>query len=231
MHENGKRQSISLSMAWKKYLRRLFISSMLLLGLFSWLAWWSNDQVENSGKSFIFTTTESMPKSKVGLLLGTSKNAKGGRRNLFFSYRIEAAAELFRTGKVDYLLVSGDNRKVEYNEPKEMRLALIAAGVPDSAIVSDYAGFRTFDSVVRAKEVFGQTSFTIISQEFHLERALFIASHFGIPAIGYQAKGVPVGYAIKTEIREYFARIKAVLDVFILRTSPKFLGEPVKIGA
>ena len=210
MHENGKRQSISLSMAWKKYLRRLFISSMLLFGLFSWLAWWSNDQVENSGKSLIFTTTESMPRSKVGLLLGTSKNAKGGRRNLFFSYRIDAAAELFRTGKVDYLLVS--------------------AGVPDSAIVSDYAGFRTFDSVVRAKEVFGQTSFTIISQEFHLERALFIASHFGIPAIGYQAKGVPVGYAIKTEIREYFARIKAVLDVFILRTSPRFLGEPVKIG-
>lgn len=200
------------------------------LACFSVLAWWSNEQVRLSGESMIFTTTESMPRSKVGLLLGTSKYAKGRRPNLFFKYRIEAAAELYRTGKVDYLLVSGDNRKVEYNEPKEMRLALIAAGVPDSAIVSDYAGFRTFDSVIRARDVFGQASFTIISQSFHLERALFIARQFGIPAVGYEAPGVPQGYAIKTEIREYFARIKAILDVYILRTQPKFLGEPVKIG-
>jgi SanA protein len=218
-------------MPWRKLLRQLFISSMIILGLFSWLAWWSNEQVKESGESMIFTNTESMPKSKVGLLLGTSKYTKGGRRNLFFAHRIEAAAELHRTGKVDYLLVSGDNRKAEYNEPKEMRLALITAGVPDSAIVSDYAGFRTFDSVVRAKEVFGQSSFTIISQQFHLERALFIAKQSEIPAIGYQAQGVPAGYAIKTEIREYFARIKAILDVFILSTSPKFLGDPVKIGS
>jgi SanA protein len=217
-------------MPWKKILRNLFISSMIIFGLFSWLAWWSNEQVTKSGESMIFTNTESMPKSKVGLLLGTSKYTKGGRRNLFFAHRIEAAADLYRTGKIDYLLVSGDNRKVEYNEPKEMRLALIAAGVPDSAIVSDYAGFRTFDSVVRAKEVFGQASITIISQQFHLERALFIAKQWDIPAIGYQAQGVPAGYAIKTEIREYFARIKAILDVFILGTSPKFLGDPVKIG-
>ena len=91
------------------------------------------------------------------------------------------------------------------------------------------AGFRTLDSVVRCKEIFSQNDVIIVSQEFHNQRALFISDSHGISAVGFNAQGVPHGYALKTEIREYFARAAAVLDVYFLKTQPKFLGEKVEI--
>jgi SanA protein len=106
----------------------------------------------------------------------------------------------------------------------------LARGVPDSVIILDYAGLRTFDSVIRCYKVFGQRSFTIISQEFHLERALFVAQHAGLDAIGFEAMSVDENKSISTSIREYFARFKAVLDVYVLGTKPKFLGDPISIG-
>jgi SanA protein len=111
-----------------------------------------------------------------------------------------------------------------------MRRALIARGVPDSMIILDYAGIRTFDSVIRCNKVFGQSSFTIISQEFHLERALFIAQHFGLNVIGFEAQAVDEKRSVSTMIREFFARFKAVLDVYVLGTKPRFLGDPIQIG-
>lgn len=117
-----------------------------------------------------------------------------------------------------------------YNEPECMRRSLVALGVPDSIIYSDYAGFRTFDSMVRCKEVFGQDSVTVISQHWHNERALYIAQHAGLDAIAFNALDVQVKHAyLKNHIRELLAKVKVVMDV-TFHKQPKFLGEPVKVG-
>lgn len=188
----------------------------------------SNTWVKNSTTKFCYSDVKSIPENKVGLLLGTSKTARGGA-NLFFKYRIEAAATLFKEGKIKHIIVSGDNHIANYNEPLEMKNELMNLGVPDSCITLDYAGFRTLDSVVRCEKVFGQTQFTIISQPFHNERALFIANKSGLNCIAFNAKDVPNKYSIKTSIREYFARAKCVLDIYLLHTEPKFLGEKIKV--
>ena len=125
--------------------------------------------------------------------------------------------------------MSGDNRKVDYNEPEEMRQALIEQGIPEEIIFLDYAGFRTYDSVIRAKEVFGQTSLLFVSQKFHNERAIFIAKKKGVDAIGYNAEDVRFHYGFITYVREWFARCKVFLDL-LFGKKPHFLGEPVDIG-
>ena len=144
---------------------------------------------------------------------------------MYFKYRINPAVELYRAGKIKHIIVSGDNSLKEYNEPKQMQQALIQKGVPESAITLDYAGFRTLDSVVRGKKVFGQQKFIIISQKFHIERALFIAHKYGIDAIGFAALDPPEKYSIKTKVREVFAKTKAVIDLYIINKKPKFLGK------
>lgn len=207
-----------------KWVSFLLVSCVLLLII-------SNYRINTSTRSQLFTDVEKIPSRKIGLVLGASKNTVRGTNNMYFTYRIQAAFALFKAKKVQYLLLSGDNHIKGYDEPSDMREALMALGVPDSCIVLDYAGFRTLDSVVRCREVFGEDSITIISQEFHNQRALFIANKNGIHAIGFNAKEVNKNYSLKTRIREYFARVKCVLDIYVLHTSPKFLGEKIKIGA
>lgn len=182
-------------------------------------------------KSQIYSDITIVPENKVGLVLGTSKYFTNGTGNLFFKYRIVAAAELFKANKIKHIIVSGDNHILEYNEAADMKKALLAEGIPDSCITLDYAGFRTLDSVVRCKKVFGQDKFTIISQEFHNQRAIFISNHFDIEAVGFNAQAVPEELSITTVLREYLAKFKAVLDIYLLHGEPKFLGEPVKINA
>lgn len=189
-----------------------------------------NYWIVHSTHSQIYTTKEQVPARKVALVLGASKLSKRGTANMYFTYRMLAAYELYKTKKAQYLLLSGDNHIKGYDEPSDMRDALIAMGVPDSCIVLDYAGFRTLDSVVRCKDVFGEDSIIIVSQEFHNQRALFIANKNGINAVAYNAQEVSKNYSFKTKLREYFARVKCVLDIYILNTSPKFLGEKIKIG-
>ncbi len=188
-----------------------------------------NFWIERSTRKQVFNTITEIPVNKVGLVLGTSKYTKNGYQNPYFYYRIAAAARLFHAGKVKHLIVSGDNRFKSYNEPKQMQAALIEKGVPESAITLDYAGFRTLDSVVRCKEVFGQQQYTIISQEFHNQRALFIANNKAITAIAFNAKDIDIRLGLKTMIREYLARCKAVLDIIILNKQPKFLGKKERI--
>jgi SanA protein len=158
------------------------------------------------------------------VLLGTSEKQGNGNSNPFFEKRIVAAAALYKAGKIRHILVSGDNRRKNYDEPTDMQHALLAAGVPQTAITLDYAGFRTLDSVVRAKSIFGLSQFTIISQRFHDQRALLICRHYEIDAIGFCAEDIALRYGLKTQIREAFARVKAVLDLYVLNTRPKFLG-------
>ncbi len=188
-----------------------------------------NVYVARAGSGRLYRNVEQTPRRDVGLLLGTSERQGNGGANPFFQYRIAAAVELYKAGRVRHLLVSGDNRVKNYDEPAAMKKALLAAGVPASALTLDDAGFRTLDSVVRAKKVFGLAEFTIISQQFHDERALLIARHYGIDAIGFCAQDVSISFAPKTFAREIFARVKVVLDLYVLRTKPKFLGPPIKI--
>ena len=170
-----------------------------------------------------------IPKNRVALVLGTGKRTGRGNINLYFKYRMEAAAKLYHAGKVQHLLLSGDNHTKGYDEPTEMRDYLIGLGVPASAITLDYAGFRTLDSVVRARKILGQTELTVVSQRFHNERALFLCKQNGIEAVAFNAKDVPRAYHRYGPVREALARTKAVLDVYVLGTDPEFLGEPVKI--
>lgn len=152
-----------------------------------------------------------------------------GRANLFFVKRIEAAATAFHAGKVTHLLVSGDNRTHTYNEPEAMKAALIERGVPPWAITCDYAGLTTLDSVVRAREVFGQDRLTVISQPFHNRRAIFLARHRGIDMIGFNAADVTGRNSARTRAREVLSRVRAVCDSLVWQRQPRHLGEPVPL--
>jgi len=186
----------------------------------------SNLWIIKSTQKSIYDTVSTTPNgNKIAMILGTSRYTARGYTNLFFKYRIDAATKLYHQGKIKHIIVSGDNSLKSYNEPKEMLKALMKRGIPESAITLDYAGFRTLDSVVRCKKVFGQNKFIIISQRFHVERALFIASRYDIDAVGFAAQDPPGNYSTKTKVREYFAKTKAVIDLYILHTKPKFLGK------
>ncbi len=214
----------------KKFAKILLACLCLLLASAAALLGYSEWTVSDA-RHYTYDDVDAVPYNRVALVLGTSKYLIGGSPNHYFKYRIKAAAELYNNGKVDYILVSGDNATVQYNEPRQMRRALIQAGIPASAIYSDYAGFRTLDSIVRAKEVFGQARFTVVSQAFHNERAIFIARHFGIEAIGFNALDPSAYQGIRTRVREVFARLMGLLDLYVLDKGPKFLGEPIVIGA
>lgn len=188
----------------------------------------ANSVVESESEGKTYSSIESIPKHRVGLLLGTAKYLRKGGVNPYFQYRIQAAVQLFESGKIDFLLVSGDNSHKSYNEPMVFKKELMKNGIPESCIFLDFAGFSTLDSVVRAKEVFGQDSFIVISQEFHNERALYLAGHHGIQAIGFNATDLAASLGLKVQIREYFARSKAVIDILLDR-QPKFLGDPITI--
>lgn len=177
-----------------------------------------------------FVNAGNVPYNKVGLVLGTSPKMPSGRPNFFFTSRIDAAARLYKAGKVSFLLVSGDNGTKEYDEPTCMKEALMAAGVPEEAIVLDYAGFRTLDSVVRAQKVFGQSSITVVSHRFHNERAICIAEHYGMEAVGFCAKSPALTRRslMTTLVRESGSRVKMYLD-FIVGRQPKYLGEKIEI--
>jgi len=188
------------------------------------------DSYINSYKSYSTNNIEDLPDHKVGLVLGTSKYTSFGTVNLFYKYRLESTIELYRNGVIKKVLVSGDNGTESYNEPRMFYQDLVAAGIPAKDIVLDYAGFRTLDSVVRAKKIFNQERLIIISQQFHNERALFLARKNGINAIAYNAKSVNFSFSPKTFLREKLARVKAVLDYYVLNTQPKFLGEKIIIS-
>ncbi|WP_395750456.1 vancomycin high temperature exclusion protein [Prosthecobacter sp.] len=187
--------------------------------------WW----VAKRSEGRCFGDARTTPDAPVAVVLGTAAHVAGGWNNYFFKYRMEAAAALYKAGKVKALIVSGDNGTHSYDEPTDMKLALIKLGVPEGKIVCDYAGFRTLDSVVRAREVFGQQRVIFVSQRFHNARAIYLARAFGIEAYGLNAKDVPLKLSVKTFLREKLACVKAVLDVNLLGTQPKFLGEKVAV--
>lgn len=205
---------------------RIFI--LLSVAVVLALTFMSDFTVNRSTSKFVFDDIDHVKSAKVGLLLGTIRNLKNGAKNEFFFNRTDAAASLYQAGKIRNILISGDNSTTGYNEPADMKAELIQNGVPDSVIYLDYAGFRTLDAVIRARDIFGQNSFIVISQKFHNERAVYLARKSGIEAYGYNAKEVTKYKGFRTKLREFFARDKMFLDLFF-GVKPKFAGEKITI--
>lgn len=212
----------------KNRLKKTFLYGVILCILCLLFTFFANYKIEKSTENFVTDQLGHLPKTKVAVVLGTAPNLVNGYQNYYFTYRIEAAAKLYKSGKVSHFIVSGDHGRKNYNEPEAMKLALIKNGIPENVIYLDYAGFRTLDSMIRANEIFGQKEFIVVSQEFHNQRAVYIARQNGINAYGYNAKDVNKHAGLKTNIREYFARAKVFIDSFF-GVEPKFLGEKIEV--
>ena len=181
---------------------------------------WQDRYVSERTAGRIFVDTADVPHRPVALLLGTSKHVNG-RGNLFYRYCLQAAARLFLDGKVQAILVSRDNSRKAYNEPEDFRRDLVDLGVPND--------FITLDSIVRARKVFGLDSVIVVSQRFHCDRALYLADKVGLDVDGYAARDVGGRQGHKVRCREALSRAKAFLDLHVLGTQPRFLGEPVPV--
>ncbi|MEP6669939.1 MAG: ElyC/SanA/YdcF family protein [Chthoniobacter sp.] len=211
--------------------RRTFWLGLLLLAVLvpGFIAG-ANFWVLHSARRAIFTDSAQLPKNDVCLVLGTSRyNGDGISDNTFFLGRMNAAARLYHESKVRHLLVSGDNGHAGYDEPTWMRDALIQRGVPRDAITLDYAGFRTLDSMARAKAVFGLRRFTIVTDDFHMARSIFLARSYGLEVVGCPSEPVAYWWSKKVRTRELASRTVACLEVYLLHTKPRFYGAPVKI--
>ena len=183
----------------------------------------ADSRVESCAAGRVYTSIDDIPAGEYGLLLGTTRLIKGKYRNDYFYKRVRAAAELYRAGKIRKIIVSGDNGRTEYNETGDMKKELVQSGIPPEDVLMDYAGFRTLDSVVRARNLYGATKLTVISQEFHCERAVYLAERNGIDALGFAAEDSGVQSArVRLALRESLARVLAVLDAEILKTKPHF---------
>lgn len=199
------------------------ITAVLLLTL-------SNRWVINSTDAYVYTDWALMPDNDAAVVLGTSPYVATGKSSPQFHGRMRAAVELYRLGKIRHIIVSGANPDSTYNEPRAMWRELVKAGIPEKDVTMDFAGFRTLDSVVRAQAIFGLERMTIITQKYHAYRAVFIARKLGISAVAYVAPAAADGrLGLRHPPREVLARLRAVLDVVLLDTAPKFLGQPEHI--
>ena len=192
-------------------------------------AWTAQRRLEALATSFVTSDASRLPSVDVALVLGAAPIGPEGGPNRYFEYRLDAAAALWRAGKVRYLLVSGDRRPPGYDEPSAMRAGLVACGVPAERIYRDFAGVRTRDSILRAADVFGQKRLIVVSQPFHLARAIFLARQEGMEAWGFAARDVDRPYSILTTLRRYPSALRAYYDVWF-DTPPRHAGKPVAIG-
>ena len=203
--------------------RRLLLAFAVLAFLGAAVLFAADRSVGNRAAGRVYRDVSSIPAREYGLLPGTSRLVHGKYLNTYFFNRIHAAVELYKAGKIRKIIVSGDNGRADYNETGDMARELVAEGVAPEDVLSDYAGFRTLDSVVRARNLFGATEITVISQRFHCERAIYLASEHGIDAVGFEADEIaPRAVRVKLAVREAFARVLAVLDAKILKTKPHF---------
>ena len=175
---------------------------------------------------------EDVPEKPVAIIFGAQVN-RSGRPSAMLADRVQMGVELYETGKVKALLLTGDNSTVNYNEPEAMRQYALELGVPDAALVLDYAGFRTYDSCYRARDIFQVDQAILVTQAFHLDRALLTCNGLGIVAVGVAADVLrPTGYArsslLRSMVREIPSTTFAVVDLLSGRL-PMYLGDPLPI--
>ena len=188
-----------------------------------------NVWVELRASGRITAEAAAVPEAPVALVMGTSRLAPSGRINRHWQGRMDAAAALYKAGKVKHVIVSGDNRTADYNEPRDMRDALVERGVPTAAVTMDFAGLRTLDSVIRAGEIFGVKRCVIVTDDFHLPRALWLADRHGLETTGFCGPPLPWELSGKSRVREWLARVKAAGEEWILNRGAKHYGERVKL--
>jgi SanA protein len=215
---------ISLKSFFRPVSRRLRIALSVTLVVGIAFVLFANLRIISAHRDRLYSDVSQIPARETGLVLGANRVLGDGRPNLHFVSRMDATAELYRAGKIKRVIVSGDNGRRDYDEPSMMKEALVARGVPASAIICDYAGFRTLDSVVRAHTVFGLKECIIITQRYHNTRALEIAGATGLDALGFCAKDVIFRHSVRTELREVASRTVAVLDLYVWHRHPRFSG-------
>jgi SanA protein len=207
---------------------RLILFALFLVGAVALagvlLAWLAERRLGGLADARMSGDASRLPDVDVALVLGTAPIGPEGGPNVYFVRRLDAAAALWKAGKVKYLIVSGSDV-----EPDAMRDGLIARGVPAAAIYRDPAGDRTWDSVLRARDVFGQKRLIIVSQRFHLSRALFLANHAGIEAWGFEARDVDSPYSVFTELRRFPSALRAFFDVWTEAPPPQ-AAPSVRVG-
>lgn len=203
------------------------IFRLLLSGIFAVILFFAgcNAWVIMSTSHRVFSDIEEVPATDVALVLGTSKRFANGQPNTYFEHRMDAAARLYKKGKIKHLLLSGDNRTPYYNEPEDMKNALLRRGVPEKAFSSDKAGLRTLDSVVRSNKIFGSREILVVTQRFHTYRAVFIGQHHGINTYAFAAETLPIRASANLLFREFLARPMAIIDLYVLKKDPT---EPAK---
>ncbi len=210
------------------FVKFTFLLGLIVIVSFLVLMLLAHSAAKSAGEGVLYTDAAMIPdegEKRVALVLGCSEKIHG-RTNLYFKYRIAAAYKLWEAGKVRGFIMSGDNSKDDYNEPEDMKRALVGLGVPADKIVCDYAGLRTMDSVVRVAEIFEVKRIILVSQKFHNERAAYIAQSRGIDALGMNAQDVKGKEMSK---REHLARIRMWADENVLKTTPKYLGDKVTL--
>lgn len=209
-------------------LKKLSLFAMLIVVLLCLAIAGAYARIVSNASGRTFDVVDELEGESVGLLLGTVPRLADGRKNLYFEYRLAATLELYRAGKIKRVLVSGDNSRHGYNEPEAFKVRLIEGGMPADRIHLDFAGLRTLDSVVRARKVFGQTRVLVISQRFHNERALYLADHFELQALGFNAQDIGGRAWLRHRAREALARLKVFWDLWT-GVGPRFLGPAVEI--
>lgn len=228
MHFFSRLKSAVLQKSRRRWLWRLLLAVSCLIVVLVVFVTYIQVSIQLTAKGKMYDQPQAIEGRYIGLVFGCDSRF-GDRDNLYFTYRMDAVAQLWKQGKLRGVIVSGDNRSADYNEPKMMRKALVQRGVPDDKIIADYAGLRTLDSVVRSKKVFGAEKVLMISQKFQNERGLSIAAAHQIEAIAFNAQDVSGRGGVKTKIREWGARVKMWLDVTVLDTQPKHLGPQEKL--
>ena len=207
---------------------RLILFALFALGALALvvvlLAWLAERRLDRTAEARSFGDVARLPNVDVALVLGTAPIGPEGGPNVYFVRRLDAAAALWKAGKVKYFIVSGST-----DEPAAMRAGLVERGVTAAAIYGDPMGYRTWDSVLRARDVFGQKRLIVVSQRFHLSRALFLARHAGVEAWGFEARDVVSPYSIFTELRRFPSALRAYLDIWT-GAPARDSGPPVKIG-
>ena len=207
---------------------RLILFALFLVGAVALagtlLAWLAERRLDRMAEAWSFADVARVPSVDVALVLGTAPIGPEGGPNRYFVYRLDAAAALWKAGKAKYFIVSGSGQ-----EPTAMRAGLIERGVPAEAIYRDPAGYRTWDSVLRARDIYGQKRIMIVSQRFHLDRALFLAREAGIEAWGLEARDVDSPYSVFTELRRFPSALRAYYDVWT-DAKARESGKKITIG-
>ncbi|MBA2779995.1 SanA/YdcF family protein [Billgrantia kenyensis] len=219
------------ALLWKSFkLVLMTLGALLLLGLLLFVS--ANLWVLGKTHARIEHDLPLCGPERVGIVFGTSHWTRSGVRNPYFDARINAASRLLRLGRVEHLLLSGDNRTRQYNEPITMWRDLRSQHVRDEDMTLDYAGFSTFDTLARARDVFGVEQVLLVTQKWHLPRALFIADALGLEARGCSAPSRPVAGVWRLQAREWMARAATVGDLYLWGREPYFLGplEPLNIA-